>query len=211
MAGKCYKCSHELTDPNVQFCPWCGVKFAAKDAHYMADGRTITREDENAYLAAPPPKYKRSKAVYVAIGAIAVVAVLILVGAAGASTAKTDGTYDYEFMGVYKDGDTGQPIAGFNFAIRNDAKDPMDLSKVTITLIIDGKASQSRTLSAAWLYEGKVYQWGQEFYIDESDKQYPMSLSVTSETYKLTRGTVVFWRNQLKGGFKPTIPYQCTI
>lgn len=193
MAGKCYKCNHELSDPTVQFCPWCGAKFAARDSHYMADGRTITREDENAYLSSPPPKVKKSRAVYVAVAVIAVAAVLLILGASGASpTAKTaDALYDYEFEDIrYYEGYS----AVFYFAIQNEGADPINLDKVTVMMTIDGKTRHPTNPPSGWLQGGKAATYRLFYAIDESEMQYRLDLKVTSDAYHLERGTVEYWR-----------------
>lgn len=178
MAGKCYKCSHELTDPTVQFCPWCGAKFAAKDAHYMADGRTITREDENAYLSAPPPKYRRNRGKVIAgivIIAAVIVAVLVMAGSS------TDVEYDYEVTG------SGPVIGGttdyvkVHVELANVSGSSVDMGRLDLLLEIGDSLYSPINPPSGMIYKGYAYDGDVLFYIDPSDSGKPVSLTVKSE------------------------------
>ena len=79
MAKMCWRCQ-EYHDDGVRECPYCGAAFVSDDASYMRDGRTISTEDEDAYLRSGPPRYRRDRRI--ALSALMVIVCAIAVYAA---------------------------------------------------------------------------------------------------------------------------------
>ncbi|WII07043.1 zinc ribbon domain-containing protein [Methanomassiliicoccales archaeon LGM-RCC1] len=160
----CWKC-HREHEAGSKFCPYCGAGFATDDMHYQNDGRTVSREDDTAYLSSPPPKYKKSrKGVALALVLLAVVvALMVMVPSGQTPTGYDEDTIhrselpldgQYVLTNYHLDKHT-YSISGveylsytLNMTIKNEKVQNLRPDEIRFFIVVDGNSYDLRRVAA---------------------------------------------------------------
>ena len=136
MAKMCWKCN-EYHEDGLEKCPFCGAMFTAENASYRNDGRTVSDVDEDAYLRAPPPAYRRSyHMVLPAVLVILISAVIVYAVVDFSRILEPDVYYDYSI--IFTDTGDGSVLAVCDVMMIDNKVSLIDWSGVVFELSVQG-------------------------------------------------------------------------
>ena len=189
MTKMCWRC-RELHEDAVSECPYCGAAFVPKDATYRTDGRTISCDDDDAYLRSAPPRYRKNRtAVLLAIATAIIVSLVAYAIIDGSGILKPDITYDYQMEQV-DIGDDGNTVA-YRVVLMDAKFSVINWSTIGFSLDVGGTSYEPCSEDLSNL--GLVYSGTVSFLIPSSCSYEDAVLNVSCEggRYSLERDTTL--------------------
>ncbi|MBR4202884.1 MAG: zinc ribbon domain-containing protein [Candidatus Methanomethylophilaceae archaeon] len=191
MTRLCWKCHRPHDDDDAEVCPYCGAEFAPQDSSYKADGRTITTEDDSAYLTSAPPKYRKNYTavfgVVLAVG-IALVAITMMIGNSGIlDPSEPDIEYDYTLADQSRS--DGYAVYTYNFMMTNYNEEVIDQSRISFTIDCKGRTYVPSDITVE--ISGLVYAGTVTFKVPDDLAEYGPELRIDADGYSIHRTRIM--------------------
>jgi|GEM_PF-6777287 len=140
MATICWKCGRNI-DGDVKVCPFCGASFIGSDERYQSDGRTISSDDDSAYLRDPIrlswKRFIRPVSLILLVILLVAAAYVVATGYAGHADGP-DIVYNYA-MAVHEDGvDPDSAYVYMNVIIEDRTISGLDPEVLYLVLYVNG-------------------------------------------------------------------------
>ncbi len=197
MATICWKCGKAL-DEGAKVCPFCGASFIGRDERYQSDGRTISSNDDSAYLRDPIrlswKRFIRPVAVVVLVVLLVAAAYVAVTGYAGHSDGP-DIAYNYS-MAVHDPGsEQDSAYVYMNVVVKDRTISGLDPEVLYLVLYVSGQVylPESGGFSQAVLMQpDDVYSASFVFRIPaeySADRMSVTLASMVSDEWRIERDT----------------------